>query len=92
MMLQSIATIKTNFQDADFWLIRKGSEKQVGKPVETFNPEHIGIKVESSLVLPKFLFYALTYLHNKGYFANQCNGTLSLKHITLDTVKKIRIG
>ncbi|WP_435276264.1 hypothetical protein ACMAZF_04455 [Psychrobium sp. nBUS_13] len=40
--LFNIAKIKTNFPEADFWLVRKGGEFDVGKPTKTYKPENIG--------------------------------------------------
>ena len=93
MTVQSIADVKTNFPEADFWIIRKGAEGKVGTPVEQFEEQHIGVRViRTDLVLPKFFYYAVMYLHQKGYFRRLAKGTLSLKHITVNDVKSIRIG
>jgi hypothetical protein len=45
MRLSGLATIGTNQPESDFWLVRKGSDKEVGRPVREFSPEHIGILV-----------------------------------------------
>jgi restriction endonuclease S subunit len=91
MRLKHIAEIKTNFPEADFWLIRKGYISNLGKPTKTFNSSHIGIKVTSEDVLPNYLFYALTYLHSLKYFEQFSKGVLNIKHITVDDVKNIKI-
>ena len=60
MTLGTICEFKLNFENADFWLIRKGSEKTVGTPTRSFNEENIGVKVREEYldrVLPDFLFY-----------------------------------
>lgn len=89
MRLTDFCTIATGKQDADFWLIRKGSDKSVGRPTRSFNDEHIGVKANPGMVDPNFLYYALEYVWNTGYFEARCKGSLALKHITLDDVKQI---
>lgn len=93
LKLFNIATVKTNFQNADFWLIRKGSECEVGKPTREYHRERIGIKVDQpQIVLPNYLFYVLQALHGVGYFKRIAKGTLKLKHITVNDVEQIKLG
>ena len=55
LRLKYLCEIKTNFPEADFWLIRKGDEKVVGTPVKKFEPQHIGIKViKTDILIPNF--------------------------------------
>jgi hypothetical protein len=85
MQLKHICEIKSNFPDADFWLIRKGSANKVGTPVKVFNPEHIGIKIKSEgkeFVIPQYLFYWFQHLQMRGFFAKHATGVLKLVHIT----------
>lgn len=92
MRLNDLCEIKTNFPDADFWLIRKGSEDTVGYPVKEFSPEHIGIKViETDVLLPEYLYYVMLNLFNSGIFKNNSYGTLNLKNIRVDDIKGIRL-
>lgn len=90
--LSDHATIKIKFPDADFWLIRKGTENKVGSPTKEFNAENIGIKVNSESILPDYLFYAIQYLHTKGYFRQLSRGTLALKNIRISDVENITLG
>lgn len=91
--LKDLATVKTNMQDADFWLVRKGSSKTVGKPVREFNPEHIGIKVTRTDVLdPQYLYYVFMNLHNQGYFAQRATGMSELVHIRTSDVADIEFS
>ncbi len=91
--LFNIAKVKTNYPEADFWIIRKGSEFTVGTPTRTYSPEYFGVKVErTDIVIPDYLYYALTHLSNVGYFQRLARGTLSLKHITKSDVENIRFG
>lgn len=92
MKLKDKATIKTNFPEADFWIIRKGSESDVGKPTKKFSEYHIGIKVTSDDLLPDYLYYAMTYLHNEGYYKPLATGTTNLVNIQVKDVKNIQIG
>jgi len=91
--LKDIAKIATNMQDADFWLIRKGSDKTVGKPVKEFDPSRIGVKVVRTDVLdPKYLYYVMMNLHNQGHFARLANGTTNLVNITVNDIANIPLG
>ena len=91
--LKDIAKIATNMQDADFWLVRKGSDKTVGKPVKEFDPSRIGIKVVKTDVLdPNYLYYAMMNLHNQGHFARIANGTTNLVNITVADIANIPLG
>lgn len=93
MLLKHIADVKVNFQDADFWIQRKGSELTVGTPTHNYSPEHIGVKVtDTSVVLPAYLFYAIQHLHNQGYFKPLARGTLRLQHIKTDDVQNIPLA
>jgi hypothetical protein len=91
--LKDIAKIATNMQDADFWLVRKGSDKTVGKPVKEFDPSRIGIKVvKTDVIDPNYLYYAMMNLHNQGHFARLANGTTNLVNITVNDIANIPLG
>lgn len=90
--LSEKAEIRTNFPEADFWIIRKGTEDKVGSTTKEFSPEHIGIKVTSDDLLPDYLYYAMQYIHSTGYYKNLAVGTLSLKNIKVSDVANIRLG
>ena len=90
--LSEKAEIKTNFPEADFWIIRKGTENKVGSPTKDFSPEHIGIKVVSDDLLPDYLYYAMQYIHSTGYYKPLSVGTLSLKNIKVSDVAGIGLG
>lgn len=89
----SVCEVRTNFPDADFWMIRKGSEKEVGKPTYTFDKEYIGIKViETNVLDPKYLFYLIQYMHSRGLFKQMSTGSLKLVHITVNQIKSIPLN
>ena len=91
--LKDLAKIATNMPDADFWLVRKGSDKTVGKPVKEFDPSRIGVKVVRTDVLdPNYLYYAMMNLHNQGHFARIANGTTNLVNITVNDIANIPLG
>jgi hypothetical protein len=91
--LKDIAKIATNMPDADFWLVRKGSDKTVGKPVTEFDPSRIGVKVVRTDVLdPKYLYYVMMNLHNQGQFARIANGTTNLVNITVADIANMPLG
>lgn len=91
--LGDLITVKLKDEDADFWVVRRGSLETVGKPVREYNPEHYGIKVtRTDLMLPDYLFYMLHYIHMQGVFKRVAKGTLKLVNITADQLKAIPIG
>ncbi|MCE2597175.1 hypothetical protein K6Y31_20585 [Motilimonas cestriensis] len=93
MKLSDIATIATNLQDADFWLVRRGSLKTCGKPSTTFNKEHIGIKViNTDLMHPRYLYYCFEDLHSRGVWEPLATGTLSLVNIRVSDVRQIELS
>lgn len=81
--------VKTNFPEADLWLIRKGTPDKVGSVTKTFSPEHIGIKVkDTNVILPSYLYYVLMHLHSTGLFKKQATGSTRLQNITTAMVKE----
>ena len=92
MRLKDVATIKTNFPEADFWIVRRGSIKTVGTPVQEFNVEHIGIKVENTqILLPRFLLICFESLHLEGRWEAIAKGTLKLVHINISDIRNIEL-
>ena len=93
MRLSEVATIRTNFPEALFWLVRRGSAVRCGEPTRVFSPEHIGIRVERiDLLLPDYLFYALVALHQSGNWQRVATGTLSLVNIRVSDVRRIELS
>jgi len=83
-----IFAVKTNFPDADLWIVRKGTPEKIGSVTETFSPAHIGVQVlATDLVLPDYLYYVLKNIHARGFYRERMTGTLRLQHITTDDVK-----
>jgi hypothetical protein len=90
LRLDEVATVKTNFPEADFWLIRRGSLKTCGQPTYQFNPEHIGIKVErTDILLASYLFYCMEHLHKQGRWEAFAGGILALVNIRVSDVRSI---
>ncbi|WP_434598560.1 hypothetical protein M1D58_27315 (plasmid) [Pseudomonas sp. R4-76] len=93
MRLSDVATIQTNFPEAHFWLVRRGSADRCGEPVREYNPEHIGIRVDrTDILLPDYLFYALMHIHQGGNWKRLATGTLSLVNIRVSDVRRIELS
>jgi choline kinase len=93
MTLGDLVDFKTNSEDADFWLIRKGSENTVGKPTKEYSPEHIGVTIkDDSVINPQYLFYYFTMLQSKGIFKMLSKGTTRLMNIRISDVKSIPVS
>jgi hypothetical protein len=58
--------VKNDFADADFWLINKGSLKDLGKPVREFQHYYTGIQCPV-LIWPDYGYYLCVYFHLKQY-------------------------
>lgn len=88
-----IAEVKVGLEDADFWIWRRTSIKNVGKPTKNYNPEHIGIKVvNTDVVLPDYLFFMIYYLYAKEEFQKIASGTLQLVSIKTSDIKRIKLS
>lgn len=93
MILSDVATIKTHFEQADFWIVRRGSLKTVGSVSREYNPEHIGVKVtHTDILLPDYLYYCMMHIHQSKQWEQLANGTLSLVNIKVSDVRKIRLS
>lgn len=87
--MKEIAEIRTNFPEADFWLVRKGTPKKVGKPVQEFHPDYIGLRFDSSVAISDYFFYVMKAYHLKGTFEMMALGSLLLVHITVNDVGEL---
>jgi restriction endonuclease S subunit len=89
MKLKQLCTVQTNLPNADFYIVRSGSQNTIGKVTKEFNKDYIGIKVtRTDILVPDYLYYLLMNLHNQGYFRAISNGT-TLQHITTQDVGNI---
>jgi hypothetical protein len=92
--LVDIAQVRTGIPRADFWLQRRGTDENVGRP--TRNPQwsqyNIGITVKRlDLVVPDYLYYWFEMLWMRGYWRNLNYGTLQLRHIRTSDVCSLRV-
>lgn len=93
MILSDVCSIKTQFKDADFWIVRRGSLKTVGMVTREYNPEHIGVKVlRTDILLPDYLYYCMMNVHSQKVWEPLANGTLSLVNIKVSDVRNIRLS
>lgn len=93
LRLDDVATVKVNDPDADFWIVRRGTAKQVGAPTREFNPEHFGITVKRLDVFkPDYLFYVMMHLHMRGHWRQNAIGTTRLVSIRAKDVRDLVFG
>lgn len=85
------ADVRTNFPEADFWVVRKGTEKKVGSVTDEYSPEHIGVRVRNHQMDSKYMKYALMHVHAQGYYGDKHIGTTNLRSIRAQHVKDIPI-
>ncbi len=87
---QPAFTAKTNDENADFWITRKGGEKTVGTPHKDFRKESIGIAVDKNQLDPADAFYLFQHVKdNLNFWEPRARGTLNLKNIRLSDVKEL---
>lgn len=92
MKLKDLVDFSVNNPDADFWLIRKGSESSVGMPTKTFSPEHIGVTVSRrDLIIPDFLYYLFKYMVSIGTFRQLSQGMGKLRNIRIVDIGNIEV-
>jgi hypothetical protein len=95
MTIGDVCEFKTKFEDADFWLQRKGSETTVGKPLKEYSEENIGVKVMDEYrdrIDSNYLYYYFQFLHQQGVFAPIAHGTLALKNVRISDIKTIPVS
>lgn len=97
MKLRDFCEIKFDIEDADFYIIAKGSENQIGKPSiqnnETKNK--IGIKViNRELIDPKYLYYLFEHLFQSKFWSENglVYGSLNLKNLRLEDVRNLKFN
>ena len=80
-------------EEPDFYIQRRGSEKNVGRvrPKGTQEKLDIGVRVDRKVFVPKYAEYALQNVHNQGYYKDKAVGTTNLKSIRVADVKNIPI-
>jgi len=90
-LLKADFVVKTNYPEADFWLQRRGSKENVGKPMRKFSKiqgqYNIGIKVPEGMN-KEYVFAQLASLYRKGYWRQKSQGTLPLQNIKIEDVKE----
>ncbi len=92
MRLKHLAVIRTDYEEADFWISRRGSIETIGQPSRVFSPYHIGVKVEQTKVLlPDYLYYMFLHWYQIGQWQPLAYGSLSLVHIRVDDVRDIEL-
>ncbi len=73
MNLGELCEIKTNYQNADFW-IKPNLKNGISSVTKTFKKEYIGVKVErTDLLVPDYLYYVMSYYNQIGIFKELVN-------------------
>ena len=91
--LGDFVKLKVGMEDADFWIVRRGTPEKVGTPVREWGPELIGVKVErTDLLLPDYLFYMMMHIAGTGYFRRLATGSTGLVNIRISDVGDLPMG
>jgi hypothetical protein len=93
MTLGDLIDMKVGMEGADFWMVRRGTPDEVGRPVREWGPERVGVKVvRTDILLPSYLFYVLEHIHGSGYFRGLARGSTRLVGIRLSDIAEIKVG
>jgi len=93
MRLGDLVSVKVGNPDADFWIERRNTIENVGKPTKEFGPERFGITVtRPDVVDANYLFYMMTHLHNQGVWKGVATGSLKLVGIRAEDIRNIPVG
>ena len=80
--------IRSNFPEADFWLINKGSAKTLGKPVEKFESYLTGIQCPA-LIDSRYGYYICLMLYSNGTWEQRSHGSIALQHLRISDIKEV---
>lgn len=85
--LGDLITARIGDEQADFWIVRRGSIETVGQPTNVYNPEHIGVTIiRPEVLLPNYLFYAIQHVWLTGAFKSRATGTTDLVNIKVSDI------
>ena len=85
---QSQWIVKNNFQEADFWLINKGSKNTLGQPIKQFETYLTGIKCPN-YIFPNYGYYLCLHLFQQGIWQQYSVGTTNLQHLRMKDIKSL---
>ena len=93
MKLCDLCDLKTDYLDADFWVVRKGPLDELGKPTKKYHSDYIGIKViEKDLLLVDYLYNIIEDYYKSGVFKRFAVGNQTVKNIGAEDIANFRIG
>ena len=81
--------VSVNLADADFYIQRNGTPETVGKPTLTPSPDHFGVLVDRSRLLPDFFYLFAAHCHQAGLYKPYAHGALALQHLRVDQVRQV---
>jgi hypothetical protein len=80
--------VKNNFDDADFWLVNKGSLKDLGNPVKQFQPYYTGLKCPV-LIWPDYGYYLCVYFQQIGVWRRCGVGSTNYKNLRISDIRRV---
>lgn len=87
MKIGDVVSVVQGNEDADFWIVRRGSVENLGKVLDQYDPNAFGITIKDSEMLDvNYAKYFFKYLHMRGTWAQHSHGSLRLVHITKEDV------
>lgn len=90
-ILGHIANIDLNMPNADFYVVRKGNQFQLGGVTSNFDPAHFGVKITDPRIDPKNVRSALEDIHASGAWQMPGTSPTSVKILKHDHLRNIPI-
>ena len=89
----TLATVKTDMKEADFWIERRNTIQAVGRVHREYKPERIGVKITATDDLhPGYMSYWFEHVHTSGLWETLATGTTNLVNIKVEAIKNLPIA
>lgn len=89
-----LATVTIGAPGADVWLVRRGTEEALGRPLQEAAPEAYGLTIKPEYrdqLDPRYFYYVLQALHSGGAWRGLGRGTTRLQNLTKAGVASMTI-
>ena len=84
-----IFEIKNKFEDADFWLINRANNDELGLPIKEYRDCLTGIKCNQKLILPTYAYYLFLHLYQQGIWKQYGISTINFQHLRITDIRKV---
>ena len=77
--LGDLIELRLRDEGADFWITRRSSRENVGKPTRDYNPESFGVRIKEdakNILDSRYLYYVMEHLWTQGVWKAIAEGTV----------------